>query len=403
LGGEPPADLEDRSGWVTAVDPKPLSKNVGRGLEWLVEHQHESGGWAQGEESRAMGGSGQSTAQPNVGDTAAAALALIRSGSTPSEGPHAKAISKALGFIMGQIEASDYESISVTSLKGTRLQAKLGPNIDTFLASLVLSEAVGHMPDQESENRVASALDKVIYKIQENQKGDGMWGGRGWAPALADAMAVKGLNRAVQVGQQVDAGVLALVQDKVRAEVVAGRTVAGEGSAGVALYAGAKNLGILQDSVNSDRKRRAEVVKMAETAEDPDQRRQAQQELARLDEAEAAYDAAQQTIIKRLDDKGFIAGFGSNGCEEFLSYMNIGESLVVKGGEAWKQWDAKMTANMNRIQNDDGSWTGHHCITGRTFCTATALMVLMVDRTPVPPEALAAPGEGDASQPPTEK
>ncbi len=84
-----------------------------------------------------------------------------------------------------------------------------------------------------------------------------------------------------------------------------------------------------------------------------------------------------------------MAGFGSNGGEEFLSYMNIGESLVVKGGQPWHKWDTSMTANMNRIQNDDGSWTGHHCITGRTFCTAAALMVLMVDRTPVPVEALA--------------
>jgi squalene cyclase len=43
-----------------------------------------------------------------------------------------------------------------------------------------------------------------------------------------------------------------------------------------------------------------------------------------------------------------------------------------------------MSDNMNRIQNADGSWTGHHCITGRTFCTSAALLVLMVDRSPVP-------------------
>jgi hypothetical protein len=43
-----------------------------------------------------------------------------------------------------------------------------------------------------------------------------------------------------------------------------------------------------------------------------------------------------------------------------------------------------MTANLNRVQNGDGSWSGHHCITGRTFCTSTALLVLMADRTPIP-------------------
>ena len=49
--------------------------------------------------------------------------------------------------------------------------------------------------------------------------------------------------------------------------------------------------------------------------------------------------------------------------------------------------DDAMTSNLNRIQNSDGSWSGHHCITGRTFCTSTALLVLMADRSPVPVSA----------------
>ena len=56
----------------------------------------------------------------------------------------------------------------------------------------------------------------------------------------------------------------------------------------------------------------------------------------------------------------------------------------VKTREDWEKWDKAITDNLNRIQNNDGSWTGHHCITGRTFCTSAALMVLMVDRTPKP-------------------
>ncbi len=376
-----------RSCWVTAVEPKPLSENVRRGLAWLVEHQHDNGGWTQGEESRTMGGglSGKS----NVGDTSSATLALIRSGSTPSDGPHAGAIFKGLGFILTKVEASDTDSISVTDVNGTRLQSKLGPNIDTFLASLVLTEAVGHMPDQESENRLAAALNKVLHKIQKNQQSDGLWGGGGWAPALANAMAAKGLNRAMQAGMDVRIEALALVQGNVLAEVNAGRAVGGAGAAGVALYAGAKNLGVLQDSVNSNRERRAEVVRLAESAPSLEQRDRAKKELDRFDAAEVAFETAQKIVIDRLNDPQFVAGFGSNGGEEFLSHMNIGESLVVKGGEVWEKWDAKMTRNLNRIQNGDGTWTGHHCITGRTFCTATALMVLMVDRTPVPPEALA--------------
>ncbi|HEV8290789.1 MAG TPA: hypothetical protein VGP94_02645, partial [Tepidisphaeraceae bacterium] len=76
-------------------------------------------------------------------------------------------------------------------------------------------------------------------------------------------------------------------------------------------------------------------------------------------------------------------GFGSNGGEEFLSYLNIGESLFHKGGSDWEKWDKSMSNNVNNIQNADGSWSGHHCITGRTFCTAAALNVLTIDRSPI--------------------
>lgn len=106
--------------------------------------------------------------------------------------------------------------------------------------------------------------------------------------------------------------------------------------------------------------------------------------MRRFAETKAALSNAKKMVIKKLDNPQFIAGFGSNGGEEFLSYMNIGESLVVDGGAEWEKWDKSITKNLNRIQNGDGSWTGHHCITGRSFCTSTALLVLTVDRAPVP-------------------
>jgi hypothetical protein len=86
------------------------------------------------------------------------------------------------------------------------------------------------------------------------------------------------------------------------------------------------------------------------------------------------------STVGRLKDPAFVAGFGSNGGEEFLSYMLVSESLRAEGGKAWEDWDTQMSVNLARVQNDDGSWTGHHCITGRNFCTAAALLVLMADR-----------------------
>ena len=378
--------------WVTAVKPKPLSESVRRGLAWLAERQLQDGGWSQGDDAQGVRHNERDSAtKANVGDTAAALLALLRSGSTPSGGPHAETVRRGVEFLLAKIDASDPTSLSVTDVNNTRLQLKLGPNIDTFLASMVLTEVTGHMPDRKSEGRLAGALDKTLYKIQVNQGADGRWSGRGWAPALANAMAVKGLNRAAQMGFAVDPQVMARIENKVSDEVFAGRTFAAGDAAGVALYAGADKLGTLQDSVNTNSQKRGTLEQTAAQGATEKERDAARRELARIAQVEAARDTAQQAVIERLDDDRFVAGFGSNGGEEFLSYMNIGESLVVKGDEVWTKWDAKMTANMKRIQNGDGSWTGHHCITGRTFCTASALLVLMTDRTPVPAEALENP------------
>jgi hypothetical protein len=37
-----------------------------------------------------------------------------------------------------------------------------------------------------------------------------------------------------------------------------------------------------------------------------------------------------------------------------------------------------------RVQNADGSWTGHHCITARTFCTAAAMLTLQATNLYIP-------------------
>jgi hypothetical protein len=353
-----------------------------------------------------MGGGGELKDVPSVGDTCAAALALIRSGSTPREGPYRDAVAKAARFLCKEVEASDSQSILVTSAQGTRIQQKLGPNIDTFLASMFLAEIKGKMPTDADNARVDKALAKVLAKIGKHQKEDGSFEGGGWAPVLAQAMCGKGINRAKQAGAAVPEAVLARAE---RGAVVsfgmqgkpaaagpgglggrAGRAMmAGGGDAGVELYSRAASLGVLSDGVNTGRKEESELRKQAAQAPAAKDRDEAKRKLDRFAEVREVQDQAQAAVVERLEDKQFVAGFGSNGGEEFLSYMTIGESLVVKGGDEWTKWDRSMGENLGRVQNGDGSWSGHHCITGRTFCTSAALLVLMTDRTPVPVEAKA--------------
>jgi hypothetical protein len=378
----PPAD-GSRPGWTTAVEPRPLDAATRRGLAWLLGTQREDGGWSQGEEAAGMRGSGgESVDRSNVADTCLAALALVRSGSSPAHGDHAAAVLRAVDFVCASVEAhAEDPSLWITSVRGTRVQGKIGTYIDTFLASMLLGEVQARMPDAEGDARVEAALAVVLAKIERNQAEDGTWDNQGWAPVLAQSVAAKGLNRLRQLGYS---GVSEQALDRADDFALGGTS---PGSAGVGLYSSASGLGALQEAVNTSAWRERELEgELAQAGDDSDLRDRIAGELKGIGELRAAGKQAKQSVIERLDDASFVAGFGSNGGEEFLSYMHISESLVVDADATWQRWDRWVADNLGRVQNQDGSWTGHHCITGRTFCTAAALLTLMADRTPVPVE-----------------
>ena len=261
--------------WTTAIEPKPLSRNVKKGLDWLVEHQLPGGGWGQGEESAQMRGNESLKDTPNVADTCIAVLALIRSGSTPREGLYRDAIVKGVRYVRRQVDESDSQSIAVTSVQGTRVQQKLGPNIDTFLASMLLAEVKGRMPDDSSEQAASLSLQKVLGKIERHQKQDGTFDGQGWAPILAQAMCGKGINRAASGRRHVSDMALARAEHGAKLAFQASRPASAVGagtgatsgrmaamggmmggmggSAGVELYSRAASIGVLRDSVNTNK------------------------------------------------------------------------------------------------------------------------------------------------------
>jgi hypothetical protein len=412
----------------TAVKPKPLSDTVKKGLEYLIHQQHPNGGWGQGGGWRTADKGGRIEGAevkdpPDVGNTCIAVLALIRAGSTPKDGPYAKNVAQAVEFICGHIEKADDKSLDITEIKGTQIQSKIGPYVDTFLASMVLAEVKGKMPDARAEKRMQAALTKTIAKMEKNQQKDGAFAGNmGWAPVLSQGLANKGFARASQSGIKLAEETLNRVQGQVAANfdpktmgtgvgagaiaaspVAAGRVatrtaavggpgpgsgagaIGRPGDAGVPIYTASTYLTNAADVSNSLRaaegKAKETLARKDATAQEKEK---AKATLKNLDDAEQVRNTANLAVIKALDQPAFVQGFGSNGGEEFLSFMNIGEALLLKGGDDWKKWDKTMTESLTRIQDKDGSWSGHHCITGKTFCTSTALLVLLTDRAPIP-------------------
>jgi hypothetical protein len=110
---------------------------------------------------------------------------------------------------------------------------------------------------------------------------------------------------------------------------------------------------------------------------------QALEQLSRT-EADRKKNAPQINAIKdKLSDTRFVTGFGSMGGEEFFSYLNISDSLHRTGGAEWTKWNTDIKAKVLQLQNEDGTWAGHHCITGRVAVTSAAILTLLADRDPV--------------------
>lgn len=418
-------------------EPQPLADFTKKGLAYIVDQQNDDGGWGQGGGWRTGGQGGgrvegeQVKDPSDVGNTCVAVLALIRAGNTPVVGEYATQVNKGVDFICQAVEKSDRQSLWVTDVRDTQLQSKIGQYVDTFLAALVLSELKGQVPPDKGGSRIEEAAKKTIAKIESNQKEDGTFAGNGgWASVLSVGLASKALNRAAQNGLQVKSETLkrdfaqaegqlaaagVVPADKVKAaepvaeaaavpkkgpaapeKIVEGilprresatRASAAAGDAGIKLYNYSANAQRINDQRNTNEKarREAEAI-LAKPSAPAEAKEAAKKQLQDFDRVAATNAQVVDGVVKQLDDPQFLAGFGNNGGEEFLSYMNLSETMLAEGGDKWLTWNKSISQAVAKAQNDDGSWSGHHCITGRTFCTATALLTLMADRAPLPEE-----------------
>ena len=108
---------------------------------------------------------------------------------------------------------------------------------------------------------------------------------------------------------------------------------------------------------------------------------QAVEQLSRNPSVAAANSEILAKAEKALSSAEFVKGFGSMGGEEFISYLNLSDSLVRKGDETWDKWNGDIQERLRKLQNKDGTWAGHHCITGRVACTSAAILTLLTERT----------------------
>lgn len=361
---------------------KKFEETISKGELWLIQAQNPDGGWGAGSRNN------QKERNPHAvssdpATTAMSAMALYRCGFSMEKGEHKETLKKSVLFLLNEIDKNQ-NSPYITQIRGTQIQGKLGEHIDAILTLQFFNQLLPTIKDDSMKKRVKDGIQVCVDKIEKSMGDSGKVGGSGWAGVLQSSFANSGLemaskNKDIKVDKAKIQQAREYQKSNYNPESESAKT---EDGAGIMLYA-------VSSSVRNSAEEAKEVNQLFKKAKAEGKiERDAvlnEQNLERLgyskekaksyDVANKVYQSAKVTAMK----EDVLSGFGNNGGEEFLSFLQTGESMIVNQDDDWKKWYDNIGGRMMQIQNADGSWNGHHCITSPAFCTATCLMILSVE------------------------
>lgn len=311
---DPPAQLERTKASMEAVEA---------GKKWLRGTICQNGGHGT-----------DRTQNDDIGCTAMVGLALLADGSTPNKGEHRRQLQNITKYLIEKVRIMPAGNI--TSTTNTQLQNKIGVQAHSFFALLYLSQVIGEVYLNEA---TLSAAKKLTETVVGAQTPDGHWGQTAWAPTLGTVMGWVSLQAANTSGLAVGGSPQKTAKHLIQ-QMQTNLNQRGRGWMHT-LYKNATGIRVLY------------AMEMEDEA------------------------IAKQCFTDVVDlVKNGNTAFNQAGGEEYLAFHLITETMLQKGGEDWKTWFPLVRDKIIGVQNADGSWTGHHCITSRTFCTAAAILVL---------------------------
>lgn len=363
--------------------PANVITSINDGLAWIAKAQQNNGGWGAGTNMR------QDIIDPHAvktdpATTAMVGMALLRAGNTLSSGAYSKELQKGLNYLLTCVETAPANSTNITSETGTQIQVKLGGNIDVILTSQFLSNVLDAV---KSETRLKERVEKCqnicVAKIQKAQESNGSFKSSGWAGVLQSSFATNALEAAQANGADVDDRVLDKAREYQKSnfdpESEKVNTTMG---AGVVLYSVTSSNRAAAQDARKVKERISKAKQEGKLAENAPVSEKTLEEIGySKDEAKKAANAYKvySSTKTMAQDQKVMSGFGNNGGEEFLSYLQTGESMIIGKDSDWKKWYENISGHLISIRNDDGSWSGHHCITSPVFCTATCVLILTVN------------------------
>ena len=298
---------------------------IAKGLEYLASQQNRDGSW------RSHGGTGTYP----VAMTSLCGLAMLSSGSTPTQGPYARNVSSALTFLL-------------KSARRDGLIAQLEEESHCMhghgFATLFLAQCYGMAEDTRRRAEIRLTLQRAVKLIARSQSAAGGWlytpdstGDEGSVTVTQ----VQGLracrNAGIAVPKRVIDDAMKYLENSTNPDGGIRYQVKDSGPSRPAITAAAVvcwfNGGMYDEPL-----------------------------------AKKALEFAEQSLSPRRGRN--VRYFG----HYFYAHLYMSQAMYLSGDEKWLPYFEVMREHLIDTQNDDGSWDGDHV--GSSYGTAIALYIL---------------------------
>ncbi len=311
----PPAN-PDRDGGPRAPETTPAAQAaIARACDWLVAHQHPSGGW----------GCGEPPTEPSTGLTGLACLAFLAQGDAPARGRYGKELRLGIRYLLSVADPASGRILGP-------FVAEMGEAYDHAMATLALAMVYGTC--EHDQQAIRGALRKAGMHLKHTQQADGGWGDP--CSTAAVWMACRALH---SVGIQIDVS-----RDAVERYARA--------AAGIAHHGDGSRAGSHETSQVAGWLRMNFVIGRADAPE-------------------------VRALADRLAATYFITDVPQRISEwDYAAVQMISEAFLIEEGDRWARWYPPCRDYFVRTQQPDGSWTIEYCTSCKTFATALATLVL---------------------------
>lgn len=362
--------------------PENIAPVIESALQWMSKAQLNDGGWGAGFNAY------QQILDPHKvpsdpASTAMVCMALLRTQNTLQKGKYKTQLQKGTDFLINAVLNQKQNNTNITNLTGTQPQVKLGANIDVVLTAQYFSNLLNYVDKNSTDySKVKNALQSCTNKIQNAQASNGSFQGNGWAGVLQSSFANNALESAKIQGINIDDNVLEKSREyqKKNYDAESGNVNTDLG-AGVVLYSVSSSGRATAQESRKAKETIEQAKKEGKLKKDEDVNTENLRKAGMAEDEALRYATAYKintSASNKAQQSDVLQGFGNNGGEEFLSFLQTGEGLVIAKDNNWKNWYDNTSGKLVSIQNQDGSWNGHHCITSPVFCTATCLLVLAI-------------------------